>query len=287
MNLVGGQGIASGFRDAISLYWRLALICKPDYAGDYSDLITSWYLERKQQLEHSLRSTVHNGALCTERNNFKIFVRDWTLWLLQLVPSMRRKLELGPRAEGLPTYQHLPGTCMPFLPKLKGGLTLPQVYCRRLQGSADMEKSRVVFTDDIIYNPIKTGCLQMVVLLHNVQDLDRTRVPLKDIETRSAGFIREEEATYIVHDLEASIGYQDSSLPDNSLVRIASGDEFAADPIICRNRPSPKQYDVMAIMTGMGGATYVIVRPDRFVFAGCHNEAELDEALRSIPESLA
>jgi 2-polyprenyl-6-methoxyphenol hydroxylase-like FAD-dependent oxidoreductase len=46
----GGQGIASGFRDSISLAWRLHLITKnPEI--DYEELLTGWYVERKQQVE--------------------------------------------------------------------------------------------------------------------------------------------------------------------------------------------------------------------------------------------
>ena len=46
----GGQGIASGFRDAISLAWRLELVTK-NPSIDYEQLLTGWYVERKQQVE--------------------------------------------------------------------------------------------------------------------------------------------------------------------------------------------------------------------------------------------
>ena len=46
----GGQGIASGFRDAISLAWRLELVTKNPNI-DYDQLLTGWYVERKQQVE--------------------------------------------------------------------------------------------------------------------------------------------------------------------------------------------------------------------------------------------
>jgi 2-polyprenyl-6-methoxyphenol hydroxylase-like FAD-dependent oxidoreductase len=46
----GGQGIASGFRDSISLAWRLALIIR-NPGINYEELLTGWYIERKQQVE--------------------------------------------------------------------------------------------------------------------------------------------------------------------------------------------------------------------------------------------
>jgi len=46
----GGQGIASGFRDSLALAWRLALITRyPNI--NYEELLTGWYMERKQQVE--------------------------------------------------------------------------------------------------------------------------------------------------------------------------------------------------------------------------------------------
>ena len=54
----GGQGIASGFRDSIALAWRLALIAKYPNVN-YEELLTGWYVERKQQVEVC---TFHNGT---------------------------------------------------------------------------------------------------------------------------------------------------------------------------------------------------------------------------------
>lgn len=79
--VVGGQGIASGFRDAAALAWRLAVACRPTFTN-YEALLAGWYTERKQQLERSLAATVENGGYVTEGNKLKTFVRDWKLWLL-------------------------------------------------------------------------------------------------------------------------------------------------------------------------------------------------------------
>ena len=90
----GGQGIVSGFRDAMALAWRLKVGCN---RRAHEQLFRAWYLERKQQLESSLAATVENGRYVTERNAFRILVRDTYLALLQLVPPWKRWLEQGQR----------------------------------------------------------------------------------------------------------------------------------------------------------------------------------------------
>jgi 2-polyprenyl-6-methoxyphenol hydroxylase-like FAD-dependent oxidoreductase len=60
----GGQGIASGFRDSISLAWRLSLITKnPEI--NYEELLTGWYVERKQQVEVCMSPPMYgvNGSV--------------------------------------------------------------------------------------------------------------------------------------------------------------------------------------------------------------------------------
>ena len=124
---VGGQGIASGFRDALSLSWRLALAVRPN-PPPHTPLLEAWYLERKQQLDHSLAVTVANGSVCTERNLVRRFVRDWLIWILSLFPAGRKSLE---QKRGLAQYRWSSG--MPFLPELGGGKCFPQVFCTPFQ----------------------------------------------------------------------------------------------------------------------------------------------------------
>jgi len=103
----GGQGIASGFRDAISLAWRLELVTKNPNI-DYEQLLTGWYVERKQQVEVciilegtwliiALSSTVFNGNLVCQRSYFWSTLRNFVARSLALIPPVRKALEMGPR----------------------------------------------------------------------------------------------------------------------------------------------------------------------------------------------
>ncbi|KAK0258102.1 hypothetical protein LTR35_018193, partial [Friedmanniomyces endolithicus] len=190
----GGQGIASGFRDASALAWRLAhLHREPD--SDHEKLLRAWYMERKQQFEHSLASTIRNGEFVTNGDPWKAFFRDWMFWGINLIPSWRRYFEKGPRAEGMIRYEFQDG--MPFVPDLGGGLNLPQVYAR------DLATNKIVFTDDLIYAHYKEGLFQILLL---VDRSDTAQYALKGIQGLSgstAGRLREDGPTVLIHDLKA------------------------------------------------------------------------------------
>lgn len=268
----GGQGIASGFRDASSLAWRLAILSRGE-TYNYEELLKAWYSERKQQLEKSLATTVHNGRLVTERSVLKAFIRDWILWAVQLVPSWRRELEKGPRAEGFTRYRYESGFA--FVPG--GGSLLPQVYAVNLQDTS------VLFSDDMIFAPWKIGTFQLVILVDAIEEAADALNELGDVVELSGGLILEDEATVIVQD---TMQEMKTSLRHKCLIRLATSDEFAADPLLCKNRPAPRYYDPFKMRKELGSRRFVIVRPDRFLYANCSGQDELGNALKALAEAL-
>jgi 2-polyprenyl-6-methoxyphenol hydroxylase-like FAD-dependent oxidoreductase len=277
----GGQGIASGFRDAIGLAWRLVLASRSQSAGenpDYAKLFEGWYSERKQQLDKSLASTVENGGYVTESNGLKILVRDWYLWALQKVPSWRHWLELGNRREGMIRYAWRDGRGMAFVPNMGGGGNFPQVYCRRIAPSTE---DRVRFTDDVIFDPAtQKGLFQLVVFLKSLNGLSAVHDALVGVDRRSNGCLRRHEATLIL-DATTTPSSIPSAAKAYSIYRLATGDEFAQD-VLCTRRPEPKGYDPHRMQREVGGKKFVILRPDRFVFAACDSADEVLEAAKKI-----
>ena len=275
--LVGGQGIASGFRDAAALSWRLVIACQST-AIEYEQLFRGWYLERKQQLDISLASTVRNGDMVNSKNPWAIFVRDWGLWLLQMIPSWKRWLELGPRAQGPTIYQYADG--MVFMPELGGGVSFAQTYCVKL-GSAP-GRGQVQFTDDVIYGENKGGIFQIIVLLDDASQVESAQRDLNGLD-QLCPLLPSQKATFFV-----LRGREFSTLPASKvgvdrLYRSATAEEFANSGL-CNNRPAPRGYKEDGMWQSVKHKRYVIVRLDRFVFAACNTRNELERAASRLAE---
>lgn len=273
---VGGQGIASGFRDAASLAWRLALLCHQSSQAllPHNGILTAWYTERKQQLERSLASTIENGIFVTESDPFKIFFRNWSLWLIGFVPSWRHQLRLGRRKDGMIQYQYENG--MPFVPSMNGGLCITQVYCKPVGLNAE----KIYFTDDVIFNG-KRGLFQILVYLKNAKELPSACADLYDIESISHGHIRDEDLTFIVEEKTDQLITQINSTLKFPIYTVASAKEFAGSSL-CLGRPEPMNYDPYRLGKELNGERYSIIRPDRFIFASCSTKEKFSRAVDSL-----
>lgn len=197
---------------------------------------------------------------------------------MHLVPAWRRQLRLGRRKEGMTRYKHSPG--MPFLPHFNGGGCLPQVYCR----AASQPNGEVFFTDDVLFAKHKSGLLQLLVYLKNLTDLPAAQEELSCIEEMSKGEIQAAEVTFLVEDMgpkEAAVAGKDMS----SVFRLATAQEFALSPL-CHGRPEPQFYDPYCLGNALEGNKYVIVRPDRFIFAACQDKKGLETAIAAAVEYL-
>lgn len=287
---VGGQGIASGFRDAISLSWRLYLALFPS-CTDYDVLFRGWYTERKQQLEWSLASTIQNGNYCNEPSKFKAFLRNWYLWSVQLVPSWRYDLELGSRAAGMTKYLYSPG--VPFLPKYGGGVSFPQVFAAPIDGPAP---SLPMFTDDEIFAKSKSGIFQAVALVDSIKELQDARQQIASISaSHGVGQLVDlAETTYIVHSQRRQTPQASSISKLKHVIRVIDAEEYKAagetEDALARNfpRPPPLHYDPQRIRKDLGNnILYVIVRWDRIVFASCQDLKELTDTLSMVAGTLA
>jgi hypothetical protein len=262
----------------MSLAWRLDLLTTeshshPNLHLEHQRSLEGWYKERKQQLDRSLASTIENGSYVCESNAWKIFCREWYLWVVQLVPGWKRWLEQGNRREGLTRYEWRDGENMAFLPSLGGGANLPQVYCVALGGVE--RHGDVRFTDDIIFDEAKKGLFRLVVFIDEILHLQQVQPLLDGIDEISGGVLRAAETTFIVKTTD--IPPENVNIEYSDVYRLATASEFAASPL-CIGRPEPRYYDSHRIWRESAGKQFIILRPDRFVFAACGNVDELREA---------
>lgn len=272
----GGQGIASGFRDALALSWRLIILHRqPD--TDYEKLLAAWYLERKQQLEKSLAATIVNGEYVTEADPIKVFVREWYMWAVQLVPSWKREIRKGSRAGGMTKYRYANGHA--FIGDMLGGMNLPQVY------AWDLKTRKLSFTDDLLFSPNKKGLFQLLILPKSVEEIKGLTNDIKDIDTISNGLIRPDEATVLIQSTDSRLSLNGSQYAQ-VITRLATAEEFAADPVLCKNRPAPIGYDEWQLGGEVKHKKYVVVRFDRFTFAACDTSAQLKDVVGRIEGAL-
>lgn len=256
----------------MALAWRLQVAVQR-YPASHESLFRGWYLERKQQLDRSLATTVANGRYVTEGNLLRVFLRDTVLGLMQMIPSWKRWLEKGPRAEGIYRYKYQPG--LHFSGDFHGGGLFSQVYCTKTDDSS------IQFTDDVIFSPDKTGLMQLVVVVESRHKVDSRSKDLKALSTisLSSGAVRIEERTFIIEDHNADMTQKHKCA--GTVLRIATADEFARSPL-CNGRPEPRYYDEKQIGKENRGKPFLLVRPDRFIFAACATVQELKGALKSI-----
>ena len=276
--LVGGQGIASGFRDAVALSWRLAIACRSS-SLDPAQALLAWYTERKQQLEASLTSTVRNGDMVNTKSPIKIFVRDWGLWLLQLIPPIKKWIELGPRQASRMRYQHVGR--MPFMPEFKGGALFSQTYCVALDCA--MKSPTVRFTDDIIFAEDKKALFQIVILLDDeLSRLQRIRTSLEGLESICPWLCPAESTVFVRRpSLSREPAFQFDTL--QGVHRTATAEEFERSAL-CGGRPAPRGYREFDMWAGLENKTFIILRADRFVFAACETRRELELAAQKLNE---
>lgn len=263
----GGQGIASGFRDAISLAWRLRLATEkaPNDKLNYSRLFEGWYSERKQQLEKSLALTVENGERVNQSNLVNVFLRDWMLWLIQFVPSWRKGVESAGRDKPLFRYKWEDDKGMAFLPSLGGGRNFVQAYAAKVVAKNSMD-AEVLFTDDLIFNASKKALFQLVVIIPGDGDTDDLDLNgLLDVEEKSGGAIQANEVTVIANSIHSVL----SAAGKHPCYRLATAEEFANHPSLCAGRPVPVGFDPYRMTREVQNRKFVILRPDRVVFAAC------------------
>ena len=166
---------------------------------------------------------------------------------------------------------------MPFLPEFNGGLQLPQVY------AWDSAEGHVVFTDDLLFPLGKKGLFQMLILLDHLGEVTSALEATQGSSHITGNRVLEEEATVLIHDFQADLPAETIHSTKARVARIATDAEFAADSDLCRNRPPPDGYDAFRLRREVGkDVRFVVVRPDRFIYAACRTTDELRRSLQRL-----
>jgi hypothetical protein len=174
-------------------------------------------------------------------------------------------------------YKHQPG--LPFLPDAHGGVLLPQVY------AWDFKSDKVKFSDDLLFDSHKKALFQLLLLPESAKEAQHLLATIEKFPRHK--FLDSGDATILIQNYNVQSTQIQVLLGKKvSVARVATGDEFAADPVLCRNRPAPKYYDPLRISKELGNMKFVMVRPDRFVYAAVRTGDELVQALSTLTETL-
>ena len=189
-------------------------------------------------------------------------------------------MELGQRQSGLTRYTYVPG--LPFMPDMSGGRTFPQVLCAPI--GSPLGSSRPLFTDDVIYGIGKTlrkEMFQLVVLLDTMAEAKTVMQDLNDLAEAYQQIISVQEATYLV--INPIRENMDAKGDIEGVWRLVTVQEY--DTSLWNDLPDPSGYDAGRLRQDVKGK-YVILRPDRFIFAACRSLRELTVAVGELDKLL-
>jgi 2-polyprenyl-6-methoxyphenol hydroxylase-like FAD-dependent oxidoreductase len=270
----GGQGIASGVRDAQQLAWRIALLekCRTPSDGLRENLLGAWARERTRSIKDAATLTSMNGALCNQTTSLlSLFLR---LRLLLMSFPWLRKLLPDPQASAETTgFQPLIGACC--LPEHGGGGRLPQIYIDSLHG-------RQLLSDTLL-----AAGSSIFTLLVLQGDEPEAACKIGDVRrTLSAAGVSE---TVLSPDSISTLSLRPAR-PD-TLGHFSEQHTRKAAPTPVeglaygRGRPG---YSDQAIGERFGEETrFLIVRPDFYVFATAQDLAQLGNCCKRLAAMLA
>jgi hypothetical protein len=159
-----------------------------------------------------------------------------------------------------------------------GGKAFPQVFCALF--SSPFGASRPFFTDDVIYGhgtTAKTALFQLVVLLDTIAEASMAIQDLNSLAEVYNRGICVQEATYLVVDPSGGDMVAKGDL--ESVWKLVTAQEY--DVTTWHGLPEPLGYDASRLRRDVK-EKYVILRPDRFIFAACRTLRELEVAVEEL-----
>ncbi|KAI0484128.1 hypothetical protein GGR56DRAFT_10468 [Xylariaceae sp. FL0804] len=267
----GGQGIASGLRDAHQLAWRLLFLLRLSSQADDRSLrdgvLAAWARERTRSIQDAASFTELTGYVCNHGDT-------WPVWIMRHVERIRKMLvPLVPEPQDPLTvienrgFKSVRGGA--FAGRLGGGGRLPQVYVlssggreRRLSDellvqSATAMTLLVIDDGDLwsLYDEAKKA-LERADLPESILKQDSIRIfsPNPDAETST------EVEVYYPAPAETSSGVATPDLPEHK--RASYLERFT---------PCTR---------------FAVVRSDFYIFGLANTVAELDQCLQEIRKLL-
>lgn len=269
----GGQGIASGVRDAVGLSWRMAILIKshmrtaaksPSGSDAAEKLLGNWFHERRKGVDDSVEITMTNGRLTNQKWRAVAYLTAVVCgmmckspWLLAIIARNVFRDDLGYKGveEGF------------FCSELGGGGKVSQIFVRDGMGSVDRS--------DCIMS--RRGALMTVlVVAHGVETVNRVAAARKVVEAMQMDPLIVSDGSVCVFDQHGM--YEAEEVERYTPCTTEDLEKHGIVPF--------SGYDHTTFMRRFGGAgtAFVVVRPDTIVFSLCRSVQDLEVSLRKMKE---
>ncbi|KAI0130925.1 hypothetical protein F4814DRAFT_149089 [Daldinia grandis] len=262
----GGQGIASGFRDAHQLAWRISLLqLLPKSDRSLRDhLLDGWARERRYGVDDATKITSLNGRLCNKGDDFYFWLIRTIVWLLRSLSTIFSMPDPLAASE-TKGYQHVDDGFV--LKKFHGGKRLAQIY-------VESNHQSPMLSDELIRGT-KTVMTLLVIARGQYGDIvAEVREVLRAVDLNPS----------VLSEISLRVFSPDTlSNTDDIEVYFPTPTRRLADlGISVKQGYSPSNY-----LRRLGSGTkFVIIRPDLYTFALANNTEELVECLRTLQSHL-
>jgi hypothetical protein len=267
----GGQGIATGIRDAQALGWRLAMMSKLNLSADVEHkILLGWSEERRHAWKAAMRATKLNGSIVNQRS----FLSGWlyrvamrALWWFPWVARHRTR-------QAFKDKLNFNKTSCPngfFLEKVAGGQKVAQIWVRKSGEGPTLSDAALI--RDMTH-------LSLLILVKNPLDVDVAQVEklLADAGLPE-NLVTMDDVTLL--DISGSC----QNLAPDSKHRCLTYYPCTAEYLTAEGITPIQGYSCTAVQDRLPrSAKYVLLRPDFFVHSVASDEKGLSETLKSVGE---
>ncbi|KAK2750485.1 hypothetical protein FQN55_002085 [Onygenales sp. PD_40] len=267
----GGQGIASGIRDAQGLGWRLAIMSNLGVSSEIRErILTGWSQERRHAWNSATLATKLNGSIVNQRSFWRgLIYRTWMriLWWFPMIARFRTRRAFRDK------LVFNSKTCPDgfFLEKAGGGRKVAQIYVRR-------RGERPALSDSVFLRNLPH--MGLLVLVRSPTDGDPSIV--EDV-LRAADLpetiISSEDVTFFCINSQAGDSLAKLGVEKKTFYPCTEAEARSEGMTVI------KGYNQSAVQDRFDCAVkYVLIRPDFFVHSVASNAEELSTNLGKVKE---